>query len=102
MLLHQDGSRHPWLGGQPALDLLVTLDDATGAIYSAFLVEEEGTASTPRALGQVFAAQGLPLSLSTDRRSHYLYTPEARGTEHRSRRTQVGRGLPHAALDHIA
>ena len=32
MMLHQDGSRHEWLGGQPALDLIVTLDDATGAI----------------------------------------------------------------------
>ena len=37
MMLHQDGSRHAWLEGQPALDLIVTLDDATGAIYSAFL-----------------------------------------------------------------
>ena len=46
LMLHQDGSRHVWLEGRPALDLIVTLDDATGAIYSAFLVEEEGTAST--------------------------------------------------------
>ena len=46
MTLHQDGSRHAWLEGEPALDLIVTLDDATGAIYSAFLVEEEGTAAT--------------------------------------------------------
>jgi hypothetical protein len=30
MMLHQDGSRHVWLEGQPALDLIVTLDDATG------------------------------------------------------------------------
>jgi hypothetical protein len=36
MMLHQDGSRHEWLEGQPPLDLIVTLDDATGAIYSAF------------------------------------------------------------------
>ncbi len=28
------------------MDLIVMLDDATGAIYSAFLVEEERTAST--------------------------------------------------------
>ena len=48
MMLHQDGSRHEWLEGQGALDLIVTLDDATGAIYSAFLVAEEGTASTFR------------------------------------------------------
>ena len=39
MMLHQDGSRHQWLEGRPPLDLIVTLDDATGAIYSAFLVE---------------------------------------------------------------
>jgi transposase len=65
MMLHQDGSRHEWLSGQPALDLIVTLDDATGAIYSAFLVEEEGTDSTFRALAEVFGAHGLPLSLYT-------------------------------------
>jgi transposase len=37
---HQDGSRFAWLGGVPQLDLIVTLDDATSTIYSAFLVEE--------------------------------------------------------------
>src|SRR2546422_4048074 len=31
-------------------DLFVTLDDATGTIYSAFLVEEEGTFSSLRGL----------------------------------------------------
>src|SRR3954466_8481359 len=40
MILHQGGSRHVWLAGAPACDLIVTLDDATGEIYSAFLVEE--------------------------------------------------------------
>ena len=48
MMLHQDGSRHQWLAGHDAMDLIVTLDDATGAIYSAFLVVEEGTDSTFR------------------------------------------------------
>ena len=52
MMLHQDGSRHAWLEGEAPLDLIVTLDDATGAIYSAFLVEEEGTASTFRGLSE--------------------------------------------------
>ncbi len=46
MMLHQDGSRHEWLECEVPLDLIVTLDDATGAIYSAFLVEGEGTTST--------------------------------------------------------
>src|SRR5688500_1316350 len=48
MLLHQDAARHAWLAGRPALDLVVTLDDATSAIYSAILVAEEGTASSFR------------------------------------------------------
>jgi predicted transposase YbfD/YdcC len=38
-MLHQDGSRHARLEGQPAPDLIVTLDDATSAILSTFLVE---------------------------------------------------------------
>jgi transposase len=37
MMLHQDGSREVWLAGQPMLDLIVTMDDATSEIYSAFL-----------------------------------------------------------------
>jgi transposase len=102
MMLHQDGSRHEWLGGRPALDLIVTLDDATSAILSAFLVEEEGTDSTFRALAEVFGRHGLPLSLYTDRGSHYFYTPEAGGKVDRSRLTQVGRALEHLGVDHIA
>src|SRR6202790_1571550 len=77
MMLHQDGSRAAWLAERPALDLIVTMDDATSTIYSAFLVEEEGTASTFRALLEVFTAHGLPLSLYTDRGSHYFHTAEA-------------------------
>jgi len=102
MMLHQDGSRHEWLGGRPALDLIVTLDDATSAIYSAFLVEEEGTASTFRGLEEVFRAHGLPLSLYTDRGSHYFYTPEAGGHVDRTVLTQVGRALDHLGVEHIA
>ncbi len=102
MMLHQDGSRHEWLSGQPALDLIVTLDDATGAILSAFLVEEEGTDSTFRALAEVFGAHGLPLSLYTDRGSHYFHTPEAGGKVDRANLTQVGRALDHLGVEHIA
>jgi hypothetical protein len=42
MMLHQDASRFAWLAGQPELDLIETMDDASREIYSAFLVEEEG------------------------------------------------------------
>ena len=102
MMLHQDGSRHAWLAGQPALDLIVTMDDATSEIYSAFLTAEEGTGSTFQALSEVFARHGLPLSLYTDRGSHYFVTPEAGGPVDRTRPTQVGRALAQLGVEHIA
>ena len=44
MLLFQDGSTHRWLVDLGRdLDLIATMDDATGELISAFLVEEEGT-----------------------------------------------------------
>ena len=101
MMLHQDGSRATWLAGRPQLDLIVTMDDATSTIYSAFLVEEEGTASTFRALLEVFTAHGLPSSLYTDRGSHYFHTPQADGPVDKDRLTQVGRALKHLGVEHI-
>ena len=86
MMLHQDASRHAWLSDGPALDLVVTMDDATSEIYSAFLVEEEGTDSTFQALLEVFGRNGLPLSLYTDRGSHYFHTAEAGGKVDRGQR----------------
>src|SRR5881227_661388 len=77
MMLHQDGSRHMWIEGLPAMDLIVTLDDATSEVYSMFLVQEEGTASTLRALREVIEKHGLFCALYTDRGSHYFYTPKA-------------------------
>ncbi|MGN8545165.1 helix-turn-helix domain-containing protein [Bradyrhizobium sp. 13971] len=59
MLLHQDGSRHVWIEGLPARDLIVTMDDATSEVYSMVLVEEEGTASTFQALREVIGEHGL-------------------------------------------
>jgi transposase len=95
-----DGSRHAWLEGE-ALDLIVTLDDATGAIYSAFLVEEEGAASTFRALNEVFSEHGLPMSLYTDRGAHYFHTPKAGGEVDRGHPTQVGRALEQLGVEPI-
>jgi transposase len=100
MMLHQDGSRHQWLEGEAPLDLIVTLDDATGTIYSAFLIEEEGMASTFRALKEVFSEHGLPMSLYTDRGAHYFHTTKA-GEIDRSHLTQVGRALEHLGVEPI-
>src|SRR4051812_42806919 len=59
LLLFQDGSKHAWLPQGPGLDLVVTLDDATSAMLSAVLVEEEGTASSFVGLQETIAAHGL-------------------------------------------
>lgn len=101
MMLHQDGSRHAWLAGRPPLDLIVTLDDATSAITSAFLVDEEGTMSSFRGLAETIAGKGLPIALYTDRGSHYFHTPEAGGKVDKNTLTQVGRALAQLGIEHI-
>src|SRR6202162_6201148 len=101
MMLHQDGSPFAWLEESPELDLIVTLDDATSKIYSAFLVEEEGTVSTFRALVEVFTVEGLPSSLYTDRGSHYFFTPVAGEAVDKKQPTQVGRALARLGIEHI-
>jgi transposase len=102
MMLHQDASRHAWVDGCGPLDLVVTLDDATGEIYSAFLVEEEGTVSSFLGLIETITKKGLFCSLYTDRGSHYFYTPEAGGKVAKDVLTQVGRALSQLGVEHIA
>jgi transposase len=102
MLLHQDGSSHRWLPAlDQELDLIVTMDDATSEIYSAFLVDEEGTLSTFRALAEVIAGHGLPCALYTDRASHYFVTPKAGEKVAKDQLTQVGRALGQLGIEHI-
>ena len=101
MMVHQDGSRHEWLPGQPALDLIVTMDDATSEIYSAFFVDEEGTMSSLRALSEVIGERGLFCSLYADRASHYWHTPDAGGKVDKDNPTQVGRALQRLGIELI-
>jgi hypothetical protein len=101
MMLHQDGSRHGWLVGQAPLDLIVTMDDATSTIYSAFLVEEEGTASSFHGLLEAIAVHGLPCALYTDRASHYFHTDKAGEAVDKVHLTQVGRALDRLGIEHI-
>ena len=104
MMLHQDGSKHAWLKGQAALDLIITMDDATSELYSAFLVEEEGTMSSLRGLVEVIERHGLFMELYSDRGSHYFFTPEAGGKVSKSSAdpgrpgTQAARHRPHPSL----
>ena len=101
MMLHQDGSTHQWVPGQ-WWDLIVTMDDATSAIYSAIFVTEEGTMSTFQAVGEVIEAHGLFCSLYADRGSHYWHTPEAGGKVDKDNPTQVGRALEQLGIELIA
>jgi len=102
MMLHQDASKHAWLADQPALDLVITMDDATSEIYSAFLVPEEGTQSSFRGLVETIERRGLFMELYTDRGSHYFFTPEAGGKVSKTQPTQVGRALKQLGIGHIA
>ena len=103
MLLHQDASTHAWLPGSTVKqDLVVTMDDATSAIYSMFLVNEEGTASSLRGVREVVARHGLFCALYTDRGSHYFHTPEAGGRVSKTLLTQFGRALKQLGIGHIA
>jgi len=102
MMLHQDASKHRWLTDQPPLDLVITLDDATSEIYSAFLVPEEGTPSSFRGVVETIERHGLFMELYTDRGSHYFFTPAAGGKVSKTQLTQVGRALKQLCIGHIA
>src|SRR5205085_4132298 len=102
MMLHQDGSRHQWLEGHGSLDLVIVMDDATSALYSAILVLEEGTMSSFLTLAETIAAKGLFCSLYTDRGTHYFDTPKAGGKVAEGVSSQVGRALAQLGIEHIA
>jgi hypothetical protein len=103
MLLHQDASTHAWLPDDVRnYDLVVTMEDAASALYSAFLVDQEGTASSFQGLREVVARHGLFCSLYTDRGSHYFVTPEAGGKVSKTMLTQVGRALSRLGIEPIA
>ena len=100
LLVHQDGSTHEWVAGA-VWDLIVTMDDATSEVYSGFFVEEEGTWSSLRGVGETLAKRGLFCSLYTDRGSHYWRTPEAGGKVDRDNPTQFGRAMGELGIEMI-
>jgi hypothetical protein len=103
MLLFQDGSTHRWIAALGRdLDLVVTLEDATGEIYSAILVEQEGTQSSFLGLAETIAEHGLFGAFYTDRGSHYFFTPKGGGKVDKTQLTQVGRALSQLGITHIA
>jgi hypothetical protein len=83
------------------IDLIVTLDDATGEVYSAFLVEEEGTMSSFLGLAETIGRHGLFGALYTDRGGHYFITRKGEGKVDKTQLTQVGRALSQLGIIHI-
>ena len=98
MMLHQDGSTHQWVPGQ-YWDLIVTMDDATSEIYSAFFVAEEGKRGVELcgAAGVGDESHGAVLLAQTGPRTIGRRRPAARST----RTIQVGRALQQLGIELI-
>ncbi len=91
-MIHQDGSTHEWVCGK-VWDLIVTMDDATGKIYSAFFCAQEGTWSSMRGVREVLVEKGIFLSFYSDRASHCWNTPRAGGRVDKENPTQFRRAM---------
>jgi hypothetical protein len=102
MMLFCDGSTHAWLPveGQTQ-DLIAFIDDATSEVYSAYLVDQEGTLSVMTGLKEVLEREGLFCSLYTDRGEHFFHTPKAGGAVDRAHPTQIGRALQRLGIEAI-
>ena len=100
VMLHQDGSTHEWVPRQK-WDLILTMDDATNEHYSMFFVDEEGTQSSFRGVGEVIRAKGLFSSFYSDRGSHYWHTPEAGKRVDKNLPTQFGRAMAQLGIEMI-
>src|SRR6266446_449960 len=101
MLLHIDASQHQWFCDHRWYDLIVIMDDATGEVYYAQLVEQESTRTVMAGLRTVIEQQGLFCSLYSDRASHFFLTPNAGGAVNHDRLTQVGRALKELGIQLI-
>ena len=101
MLLHIDGSKHQWFGDERWYDLIVILDDATGEIYYAQLVQEESTRTVMEGLRAVIESKGIFCALYSDRGSHFFVTPRAGEKVDKHRLTQVGRALKELGVQMI-
>jgi hypothetical protein len=80
-MLHQDASTHAWLPGDARIYVLgVTMADATSALYSDFLVDEEGTASSLQGLREV-GGKARPFLLALHRPGQPLFLHAGRAPD---------------------
>ena len=91
MLIHLYGSHHRWLGeGGPQFSLLLSADDATGAVVNALFCEQEDSRSYFQLLRGLIQRRGIPPALCTDRLPVFKHRSEYQpaGTA-----TQFGRAM---------
>jgi transposase len=100
MMIHQDASTHQWIK-DVYWDLVVTMDDATSEIYSAFFVDQEGTWSSFKGVKEVIKNKGLFCSFYSDRGAHYWITDKANGKVNKSLLTQFGRAMKQLGIEMI-
>ena len=101
MLLHIDGSRHQWFGDDRWYDLIAILDDATGEIHYAQLVQVESTQTVMTGIRRVVERHGIFCALYSDRASHFFITPKAGEAVDKQALTQVGRALRELSIQLI-
>ena len=92
-MMHIDGSEHQWFGDERWHDLIALMDDATGEIGHAQLVDEESTRTVMTGIREVVETKGIFCSMYSDRASHFWLTPKAGEPVDRQALTQVGRAL---------
>jgi transposase len=93
MMMHLDGSTHPWIAGLPSRDLIWLIDDADGRVLFGRFVPEEGTMSTFEALEHVLRTHGRFCELYHDRGSHFCRTSKAGHGPDEEQKGQVSRAL---------
>jgi hypothetical protein len=76
MLLHTDGSLHPWFSTETRAKqtLIAIMDDATNHVYAAQFIPEEATLPMMALIREVVEKKGVFCSLYTDRASHFHTT----------------------------
>ena len=101
MLPHIDGGKHRWFQDDRYYDPIMILDDATGEIYYAQLVQEESTRIVMAARRDAIERKGLFCASYRDHGSHFFLTPQAGEPVNKTRLTPVGRALKELGIQMI-
>ena len=71
LLVQMDSSEHQWLDDS-TLWLIATIDDATGEVPYALIVDSDSTENNMRVLKRMVEKKGIPVALYTDGASHFV------------------------------